>query len=363
MSSPPLLSVVIPVLNEAERLPHLLRQLRAQRGITLDIVVADGGSSDGSAEIAQSEGARLIVSERGRGKQMNRGAAAAQGDYLLFLHADSQLICEDLLGNALSAWRSRQTSDRGRLAGHFRLRFTDTGGQHRAIYRYLEAKSASNRPHTINGDQGLLLTRQFFEQLGGFNESFPLLEDQDLAARIARQGSWMLLPGTLGTSARRFESEGLLRRYLLMGIMMVCYWTGNRGFFHLAREVYPAQSEVRILRLWPFFKIILSQLRQIGFRNSLSRIYRTGAYARENLWQLFFLVDVFVSSVANRCDGGTGPCTRFHDRCVRPLLRNFLGDALAAVMVTVIFAGVLCPLFLLLDIRGDQPADKLPAGS
>ncbi|MCW8196445.1 glycosyltransferase [Proteobacteria bacterium 005FR1] len=356
MSARPALAVIIPALNEAENLPRLLRQLRAQRGVELDIIVVDGGSSDKSAEIAEGEGARVIKSERGRGRQMNRGAAVATSDYLLFLHADSSVDSADLLHTGLSACQRQQASSAVPVAGHFPLVFADAGGKWPAMYRYMEAKSASNRRHTINGDQGLLIRKDFFDELGGFDESFAWMEDQDIAARIADRGRWILLPGKLATSARRFESEGLLRRYLLMAIMMVCYWTDNRTFFERARGLYPNQADARRLRLWPFLQLLLGSLHENGIRSALVQLYRIGRYARENTWQPFFVLDVLLSANSNSI---AGRFTRFHDRLLQPLLSNPAGNAFVALLVVVAFATCVVPLALITDPPEAVPDEDL----
>jgi rSAM/selenodomain-associated transferase 2 len=355
MSAHPALSVIVPVLNEAENLPRLLRQLRAQRGVVLDIIVVDGGSSDGSIEISEREGVRVELSGRGRGRQMNRGAARAASDYLLFLHADSSLESADLLQEALNVCQREQSSSVVPVAGHFPLVFADAGQKRSILYRYMEAKSASNRRHTINGDQGLLIQKTFFDKLGGFDDSFPFMEDQDMAARIVEQGRWIVLPGELATSARRFESEGLLRRYLLMAIMMACYWTGNRAFFERARGLYPTQASAQPLRLWPFLRLLLSLLHESGIKNALGQIYRIGCYARQNSWQPFFFLDVLTAKNTN----STGRFTRFHDRVMQPLWENPVGNLLVVVLVIITFATVLIPLAVITDSGEAEASEDL----
>lgn len=302
--SRPVLSVVIPALDEAAALPRLLGALAAQRGVSFEVIVADGGSADGTPDVAAAHGARTIVVPRGRGAQMNAGAAAAGGEWLLFLHADSRPTGPDQLRRALDTLRGRGAT---RLAGHFALCFERERHGHRFLYRLMEAKSASNRRHTINGDQGVLLRRDWFEALGGFDESFPFLEDQRLAARIEDQGAWVLLPDRLATSARRFEAEGLGARYLLMGLIMAMYLAGEEGFFAEAPTLYRAQTETDRLRLSPFLKLAWRRYaaKDRAARRAFCR--RLGAVALGQAWQLGLMLKVACGGGKAERRGGQTP--------------------------------------------------------
>ena len=156
-----LLSIIIPTLNEAEHLPHLLADLKNQKNLSLEIIVADGGSSDATRSVSEMYGAAFVMARRGRGAQMNVAAGVASGDDLLFLHADSRIDDRFLLSNAVCAIAFEQRKQ-SRVAGHFSLRFMRSSDRNRMAYRYIEEKSAFNRVNTTNGDQGLLLTRGFF---------------------------------------------------------------------------------------------------------------------------------------------------------------------------------------------------------
>jgi rSAM/selenodomain-associated transferase 2 len=246
------LSVIIPTLDEAGTLPALLADLHAQTGLVLQIIVADGGSRDGTPGLALAAGAQLQTSPRGRARQMNAGRRLATAAHLLFLHADSRLPDPQLLARALA---SLQACADPRVAGHFGLRFIRHQPGRERFYRFLEAKTRSQRPGTINGDQGLLLRASWFDQLGGFDESLPYLEDQHFAATVFRYGRWLLLPGELHTSARRFEQEGHGRRYALMGLMSAMHTLGLRAFFDAAPGIYVAQSETHELRLGPYLRL------------------------------------------------------------------------------------------------------------
>ena len=249
MTAPPAVSVIIPALNEAAHLPTLLHDLHGQQAPRLEILVCDGGSRDGTPELAAAAGARVLQSARGRGLQMNAGARQARGDYLLFLHADSRLDSPRLIADALDSLTHAITLRRHhRVAGHFRLRFLRRSDCHRLGWRSVEEKTA----FTTNGDQGLLIQKRWFGELGGYDESLPFLEDQRLAEKIRAAGEWITLPGVLATSARRFETEGFSRRYLLMAIIMGLHYAGVDAFFARAPQVYRAQHETGKLLLTPF---------------------------------------------------------------------------------------------------------------
>lgn len=324
------LSVIIPALNEATALPLLLQDLRAQQSIALDIVVVDGGSHDDTATIAQQQGARLVRSERGRGRQMNVGAAQARHNALLFLHADSRLPSPTLLADALAAL----PRDTAQVAGHFPLRFTDYAASATPFYRHLEGKTRLNRPYTINGDQGLLISRAFFDALGGFDETLPFLEDQRIAAKIFAQGQWQLLPGELQTSARRFETEGRRTRYTLMALIMALHVADVPEFFERAPQVYAAHHASARLHLRPFVRLIHRVLRDRGLKQTLVILWRAGGFARDNAWQLAYWRDAAQQAPSL-------PRLRFYDRWLRPLMRNPLAHALATLLVCLWFFAVL----------------------
>lgn len=193
-----MLSVVIPTLNSSDTLAACLAALPEAD----EIVVADGGSSDATAAIAERSGARVICTGRGRGAQLGSGALAARGDWLLFLHADTILEC---------GWREATdlhvASAAGRAA-HLRFRLRADNWQARLVEAGVALRAGLLKlPY---GDQGLLISRALYEEVGGYR-SLPLMEDVDLVRRIGR-ARLRALPVAAVTSAERWQRDGWLRR-------------------------------------------------------------------------------------------------------------------------------------------------------
>ena len=216
MSAP--VSVVIPTLNAADRIGPCLGALgeAVMQGVLREVVLADGGSTDGIAQIAEAVGARLVTGPAGRGSQLRAGAAAARGDWLLFLHADT--VLDPDWGAAVLA----HIHNRPGRAGWFRLAF-DTRGR----LAWLVAAWANLRSALLGlpyGDQGLLISRHLYEGVGGFAE-IPLMEDVDLVRRIGR-GRLVRLPTRAVTSAARYTAEGWLRRGWRNLTTLVLYFLG-----------------------------------------------------------------------------------------------------------------------------------------
>jgi rSAM/selenodomain-associated transferase 2 len=341
-----LLSIIIPTLNEAENLPSLLADLNLQLNIPLEIIVGDGGSTDATQSVAESSGAVFISSRRGRGAQMNVAARQASGELFLFLHADSRIDDPTLLNHAVHTLITEQ-SESDRVAGHFRLRFMRTTNMNAMAYRYAEEKTAFNRVNTTNGDQGLLLSREFFTCLGGFDESMPILEDQRIAEKIRVQGKLITLPGYLKTSARRFETEGFHRRYILMSMMMGLHSVGAEEFFARAPGLYQVQQETGTLCLTPFFALILQMMRdEWGFPGSIRIFYLLGRYIRQNSWQMFYFFDIRFRPILG---AGRYPFLHFHDRIFAPCTNFRVCDALTGLLCFFWFMGVLAPFFRIVD--------------
>lgn len=325
---PPALGIVIPTLNEAQNLPALLEDL-AQQTLRTEILIVDGGSTDGTPEIARRAGAPCVSAARGRGAQMNAGAAASTCSRLLFLHADTRIHEPGLLARAVAAFEHGAGVHGERIAGHFPLRFLATQAGHERLRRFMEAKTRSNRRWTINGDQGLLIRRGFFERLGGFDASLPFFEDQRIAARIeAAGGHWILLPGEISTSFRRFEREGGIARYTLMALMMGMHAAGLDSFFTRAPQVYAEQGSSTELDLRPFIRLARQVLSEQGLR-APAHLFRAGRFVRENAWQLALMVELASAHPA---------AVSYFDRRIAPALDHPLVDALTSgLILTTVF--------------------------
>ena len=195
-------SVIIPTLNEESCLGRTLDRLREHR--LHEIIVVDGGSTDGTRRLAAAE-ARLVVSRPGRACQMNAAAAAASGDVLLFLHADCWLE-EGALEEA-----ERCLQGRGVAAGCFHMTVDAPG----PLYRLIGA-SASLRVRLAGlayGDQGLFLRREVFDELGGF-PPVRLMEDLLFSRRLRRRGRVVVAPRRIFVSPRRWRKVGIVRQTL-----------------------------------------------------------------------------------------------------------------------------------------------------
>ncbi len=205
------ISVIIPALNEAKNIFRSLDSIVRQQG-EFEVIVVDGCSGDGTADIARRH-ARVIKSEeRGRAVQMNVGAHHASGEVLVFLHADS---CLPL--NALSMVRSALADSRI-LGGTFTLRFDSQKSLLRLFAFFTRFKFRLFH----YGDQGIFVRRVIFEELGGFKQ-LPIMEDVDFLRRLRRRGRVTLIKQPVTTSARRFLRHGIVRQQLLDIILVILY--------------------------------------------------------------------------------------------------------------------------------------------
>ena len=321
------------MLDEADALSGLLADISAQRGVCAECVVADGGSTDAGLDVARAHGARWITAERGRGAQMNAGAQDARGDWLCFLHADSRLTHPDQLHDAVQTLAAE--SDLTAVAGHFALCFIRRAGSRpRLLYRYMEAKTATGRRYTINGDQGVLIHRRLFTCLGGFDTRQRFLEDQRMAAAVAAHGRWVLLPHRLASSARRFETEGEGARYTLMALIMAMYIADVDVFFRRAPRVYPQQSATGRLCLMPYFRLLRALVREHGVGASAGVGWRIAGILLSQTWQLFFLLDVALGYPRV-------PLARSYTRYAARLIEQPLSQALLFVVLWALVFGPL----------------------
>lgn len=216
----PKISIVIPSLDAAAHLRRSLPPLAEFEVLDLlrEVIIADGGSSDETAAIAEAAGAVFVAAEKGRGQQLAAGAEAARGDWLLFLHADTVLqpgwdrAVRDFIGD----------EENLRRAGYFRLALDDKRFAARRIAWLANLRSRLfGLPY---GDQGLLISRGFYRQLGGF-QPLALMEDVDLVRRIGRKRLTML-DAVAVTSAERYRRDGYWRRPLRNQVCLLLWFLG-----------------------------------------------------------------------------------------------------------------------------------------
>jgi rSAM/selenodomain-associated transferase 2 len=211
-----LLSIVIPMVNEAAVLPALLGRLQALRSADCEVIVVDGQSTDNSVELVRQAGFSVISSRRGRAWQLNTGAAHSRGEQLLFLHADTVLPPQalPLIQQSLQAPISW---------GRFDVQID---GQHPMLRVVAWAMNLRSRLTGIaTGDQAQFMSRQAFEQAGGYPEQ-ALMEDIELSRRLLTLAAPHCLRAKVLTSGRRWETRGVWRTIRLMWRLRWDYWRG-----------------------------------------------------------------------------------------------------------------------------------------
>jgi rSAM/selenodomain-associated transferase 2 len=212
------LSIVIPTLDEAAGIVAFLEPLQPLRKRGVEIVLADGGSRDGTLAAAAPLVDRVISARRGRGSQMNAGAVVAAGDVLLFLHADCMLPerADDSILNSLAVSRRRW--------GRFDVRLSGAAIMLRIVEHAMNLRSRLTGICT--GDQGLFVERTLFETSGGFPE-IELMEDVAISKKLRKSGPPLCLSVRLVTSSRRWEKNGIWRTIVLMWRLRLAYFLGT----------------------------------------------------------------------------------------------------------------------------------------
>ena len=212
------LSIVIPTLDEAAQIGAVLQRLQAMRARGADVIVVDGGSGDATVAIAEPLADSVIGAPRGRARQMNAGAAAARGEILLFLHADTLLPADaDLQIRA-----DLQSGER--MWGRFDVRIAGRARMLRVVAAMMNLRSRLTG--IASGDQALFMTRAAFDAAGGFPDQ-ELMEDIELSRRLLRLSRPACLAGPALTSGRRWEARGVLRTIFLMWRLRWLYARGE----------------------------------------------------------------------------------------------------------------------------------------
>ncbi|WP_172295970.1 TIGR04283 family arsenosugar biosynthesis glycosyltransferase [Pseudoruegeria sp. HB172150] len=214
-------SIIIPTLEAAADLPGTLASLGEglEAGLIRELILSDGGSEDGTRALAEEAGAYLVSGAPGRGGQLGRGAGQSQGEWLLFLHADTWL------GQGWSRAVLDHIRDHPGKAGYFRLGFRASGSAPRFVAGWANLRArALGLPY---GDQGLLVRRDLYDEVGGYQD-IPLMEDVALARALA--GRLVVLGGTAWTSAEKYRRQGWMRR-------------GGRNLLTLTRYLMGADPE------------------------------------------------------------------------------------------------------------------------
>lgn len=212
-------SIVIPVLNETEQINPHIEHIRNQNfGHLFEIIVVDGDRQGSTVKVIEDKDVTTVTVEKGRGRQMNAGAAIARGEILIFLHADTKL--PDMALEKIS----RVLEDEKYVAGAFDLRIDSD----RFALKYISARASfrSRSTRIPYGDQAIFIRKKYFDKIGRFKD-IPLMEDVDLMRRIKTDGKKIcILPDKVTTSARRWERNGVFRTTLKNKILIILFYLG-----------------------------------------------------------------------------------------------------------------------------------------
>ena len=223
------LSILIPILNEAGCLDQSLSRLFDSGWLdpNCEVILCDGGSTDQSLQIAANHPCQVVESPPGRARQMNRAALDASGQYLLFLHADTELPTD---------FEPQQLE--GASWGFFRLRLDSERKPFRVIEAMINWRTGLSR--IAGGDQALFFEREFFRQLDGFPD-IPLMEDCAICDRARKRASPRILQNHVTSSSRRWQNNGLVKTVVMMWSLRLAFWLGVSPH-RLHRIYYPQRG-------------------------------------------------------------------------------------------------------------------------
>lgn len=225
------LSIVIPVLNEAEEIYPCLRRLQALRKQGVQVIVVDGGSDDDTIAVATPLADQVISSEKGRARQMNAGAALADRDWLLFLHADTRLPVN--LPDIMLVWRFTPS-----VWGYFAIKVRGAPPLLRVVQWFMNRRSFLTGIGT--GDQCQYVKREVFEQIGGFAD-IPLMEDIELSKRLKKKSRPLFVNAKAETSGRKWQRDGIWPTIFLMWRLRLAYFFGTSPTV-IEQSYYPPEK-------------------------------------------------------------------------------------------------------------------------
>ena len=225
------LAIIIPVLNEVEEIYPCLRRLQTLRKQGVQLIVVDGGSEDDTVAVATPLADQVISHEKGRAQQMNAGAAVADREWLLFLHADTRLPVN--LPDIMVVWGFTPS-----VWGFFAIKIRAASPLLRTVQWLMNRRSFLTSIST--GDQCQFVKRDVFEQIGGFSD-IPLMEDIALSKQLKRQSRPLFINAKVETSGRRWQRDGIWPTILLMWRLRLAYFFGVSPKV-LAQRYYPIEK-------------------------------------------------------------------------------------------------------------------------
>jgi rSAM/selenodomain-associated transferase 2 len=211
-----LVSIIIPTLNESTSIQEKLQRLQSLRMHGFECIVADGGSTDGTQCLVTPLVDQFVQSQKGRSQQMNSAAVCAKGQWLLFLHADTELP------DNIQVWKEF-ISNNELLWGYFRIRLSGRSFMFRVVEKAVNCRSFLTKVAT--GDQCIFVQKNVFDSIGLYPD-IPLMEDVALSKSLRALGKPIFWRSAVTTSSRRWEEKGILRTILLMWFLRLAYFAG-----------------------------------------------------------------------------------------------------------------------------------------